>query len=384
MSCIDGLDPADFASGIIDPADDPFPDDSRLDISDGTYFPLGSSSYVQFEVTPTPVDYVDPISVLWSTSNGSAIGGTHYTSLINQLLSFAAGEGTKTIQVPVLFPANVTGSKTFTVTIHDQSVGSTIGDASGVGTIYYAGSTPPPPPSGGGAFTGWPAGMATIYNQFTSCPNSACAGKCGGCKYKSACTAFAGATITSAHRFKDQGDRQCYDAKQLWSDSSGPACDCTNCTGLNIVTVLKKMISPGVDLFGTAFVRHMLSYSQISGSSVSDIIPKLKQAIRDNGVVSINGIWYSNWNSTGSGSWPHYILPDHGSGTSIIGHSYVAVGWNDNIAGTGIGGFEIQSSHGPGWANGGRAWLPYSYLRAAGTGPNPWYRYYRVNVKPGG
>lgn len=387
MTCIDGLDSADFNSGFLDPADDPAPDAPRFDISDGVWFGLGGSSYVEFEVTPTPINYAASINVLWSTANGTAISGTNYTGASNQLLTFAAGEGTKKFQVNALFPVGATGQKTFTVNLSSNSAGTTIGDGSGAGIIYYADSPPPPPPDPGtGAYTGWPTNFATIYSQFLSCSGSPCPGRCGGCTYKSACTAFAGAAITSCHRYVDQKDKQCYDAKQLWSDSSGPSCACSaNCTGLNIVTVLKKMVTPGVSLYGTAFVRHMLSYSQISSStgSVPDIITALKAAIKANGCASINGIWYSDWNTSGSSTWPHFILPAH-SDTSTIGHSYVAVGWNNNIGGTGIGGFEIQSSHGTGWANGGRAWLPYSYLVAAGTGPNKWFRYYRVNLKQGG
>ena len=393
MACIDGIDPADFQTGILDPASDPAPPATRFDISDGTYFDL-ASPYVQFEVTTSPVNYAAGVSVLWSTANGTAIAGTHFTGVSNQLLSFAAGEGAKTIQVSVLKPSGVSGTKAFTVNLSGNSAGTTIGDGSGAGTITYSGAPPVSDPADLTSFTGWNRDDAYIYNQFSSC--STCPERCGGCNYYGACTGFAGAALASAHRAKLVGDRQCYDAKQLYTGAGGPGAS-SSCAGggwysTAILDYLAGNTSSryggsglGALLGGTSSTRRKIqSWSQIFDTDKPTLIKKIKRSIYANSVVYMDSIFYSNWNSAGSSSWPHFFLPDNGSGTSTGGHSWVLVGWNNNVDGTGVGAFAIQSSHGGGWANNGRAWIPYSYLKTGGTSPNPWYRYFAAVPKSGG
>jgi C1A family cysteine protease len=99
----------------------------------------------------------------------------------------------------------------------------------------------------------------------------------------------------------------------------------------------------------------------------------------------MDSIWYSSqWSGSGPANSPNFILKNMGSTTSTSLHAYLFVGWNNNVAGTGIGCFEIHNSHGTKWGNGGRAWMPYSYLRLGGSYPQPNYRYYEVVPRTNG
>ena len=72
-------------------------------------------------------------SVNYATADGTALAGSDYESR-SDTLTFAAGETTKTVNVPVTGDTAVEGDETFTVNLSAAS-GATITDAQGVGTI---------------------------------------------------------------------------------------------------------------------------------------------------------------------------------------------------------------------------------------------------------
>ncbi len=80
-------------------------------------------------------------TVSWSTSDvtaiaagAAAVGGQDYVSQVNQTLSFAAGETSKTISVTINGDALVEPNETFEVTL-SNATGATVTKAIGVGTI---------------------------------------------------------------------------------------------------------------------------------------------------------------------------------------------------------------------------------------------------------
>src|SRR5262249_50243937 len=73
------------------------------------------------------------VSVKYATANGTAVAGSDYTAT-SGTLSFAPGETSKTISVPVLPDTTIEADETFTVTL-SGAAGAAISRAVGTGTI---------------------------------------------------------------------------------------------------------------------------------------------------------------------------------------------------------------------------------------------------------
>ena len=114
---------------IID--DDPLP---ALSIGDATVTE-GDSGTVNatFTVTLTPVSGRE-VFVQYATADGSATAGTDYAAISSTTLTFAAGETSKTITVPVSGDLLDEFDETFTVNLSGASF-ATISDGVGEGTI---------------------------------------------------------------------------------------------------------------------------------------------------------------------------------------------------------------------------------------------------------
>ncbi|WP_293776083.1 Calx-beta domain-containing protein [uncultured Oxalicibacterium sp.] len=74
-----------------------------------------------------------PVTVGYNTSNGTATAGSDYTA-VNGTLTFAPGETTKTITVPIINDTVFEGNETFNVNLVSPT-NATISDNLGVGTI---------------------------------------------------------------------------------------------------------------------------------------------------------------------------------------------------------------------------------------------------------
>ena len=90
------------------------------------------SSVAAFTVTLSSTS-TQPVTVTYSTSNGTASAGNDYTAA-SGMITFAPGETTKTIAVAVKSDSLTEGKETFAVTLSNPS-GATLLDASGAGTI---------------------------------------------------------------------------------------------------------------------------------------------------------------------------------------------------------------------------------------------------------
>ena len=80
------------------------------------------------------------VTVDHATSDGTATAGADYTAA-SGTLSFAVGETSKTVSVPVLNDAHDEGSETLTLTL-SNATGAVIGDGEATGTITNAGPMP--------------------------------------------------------------------------------------------------------------------------------------------------------------------------------------------------------------------------------------------------
>ena len=88
-----------------------------------------------------------PVTVQYSTANGTAAAGTDYTAK-SGTVSFAAGETSKVVTVTVAGDTAVEANESLTVTLAGAS-GATIAHGAATGTIVNDDVAPPPPPAGG-------------------------------------------------------------------------------------------------------------------------------------------------------------------------------------------------------------------------------------------
>jgi len=88
---------------------------------------------VVFTVTKCPLAAAS-LSVDFATSNGGAIAGSDFAAT-SGTLNFLSAETSKTISVTTINDATHESAETFTVTLSNPSAGSTVGTATGAGTI---------------------------------------------------------------------------------------------------------------------------------------------------------------------------------------------------------------------------------------------------------
>lgn len=130
------------------------------------------TAYLSFTVTLSKAA-ASAVSVTYASANGTATAGQDYQA-VSGTLTFAAGETSKIIRVPVIGDKVVEANEALTITLSKPS-GATLADASGTGTITNDDVTPPPTVSvagttvvegdagaGGGAADGW---FSTFGNQ---------------------------------------------------------------------------------------------------------------------------------------------------------------------------------------------------------------------------
>jgi hypothetical protein len=83
-------------------------------------------------------------SVTYYTANGSA-GSNDYWG-VSGVLSFAAGESSKTIALATIDDSLDEPGETISINLNGPSAGATVADAQGIGTIFDNDDPPPPPP----------------------------------------------------------------------------------------------------------------------------------------------------------------------------------------------------------------------------------------------
>jgi len=121
------------ATGTIND-DDPAASGPTLSIGDKSIVEgnTGTQNLV-FTVTLSQAS-TQPVTVNFATANGAATAGTDYTTT-NGTLTFAAGETTKTISVPIAGDTAVEPHETFTVTLSNPSTGVSLDKNVAIGTI---------------------------------------------------------------------------------------------------------------------------------------------------------------------------------------------------------------------------------------------------------
>ena len=106
----------------------------KLSVSDVTKVEGNSGpTTLTFTVSLSPASS-SQVRVTYATANGTAFAPTDYTALPATVLTFAAGETSKSVTVTVNGDTSVEGNETFHVNL-SNAIGATIADGQGLGTI---------------------------------------------------------------------------------------------------------------------------------------------------------------------------------------------------------------------------------------------------------
>jgi aryl-phospho-beta-D-glucosidase BglC (GH1 family) len=147
-------------------------DTSVTEGNDGT-------AYLSFTVTLSKAA-TGAVSVAYASANGTAVAGQDYQA-VSGTLTFAAGETSKVIRVPVTGDTVVEANEALTLTL-SAPTGATLADGTATGTIVNDDVAPPPTVSvsgstvaegdagGGGAAEGW---FSTSGNQIVDSAGTA-------------------------------------------------------------------------------------------------------------------------------------------------------------------------------------------------------------------
>jgi len=120
--------------------------------------------------------------------------------------------------------------------------------------------------------------------------------------------------------------------------------------GTDIRSACKVAAANGVRVTQSPVPTEIGEYRKVAAYARLYTLNDIKQAIYAYGAAWLGSSWYNSWFSPVNGVLP---APDSVAG----GHAYLAVGWSDTRKA-----FRFQNSWGTGWAQSGRAWLPYAYV----------------------
>jgi hypothetical protein len=116
-----------------------------VSISDGTPNPAteGTNAAITFTVTLSNAADHD-MTVAYGTADGTALAGSDYTAT-SGTITFAAGETSHTVTVPVIDDTVFENPEAFTVQLGSTTGGVAVSDGSGIGNIIDNDAPPPPP-----------------------------------------------------------------------------------------------------------------------------------------------------------------------------------------------------------------------------------------------
>lgn len=109
-------------------------DDTSVSISNATVVEGNSGTKAAAFTVSLSKALPTAVSVNYATANGTATAGTDYTAASGKV-TFAAGTTSQVVNVNVLGDTAVENNETFTVALSAPTVGATLGNATGTGTI---------------------------------------------------------------------------------------------------------------------------------------------------------------------------------------------------------------------------------------------------------
>ncbi len=97
-----------------------------IKLSSATYSVGEATASVVVTVMRTGTNLAGNVSVSYTTGNASALSGLDYTATAG-VLTFLAGQTSRTVSIPILNDTLAEGNETFTFTLSDPSAGATLG-----------------------------------------------------------------------------------------------------------------------------------------------------------------------------------------------------------------------------------------------------------------
>lgn len=163
------------------------------------------------------------------------------------------------------------------------------------------------------------------------------------------CVVYSGSASRTIAERRDEGRTLRWDA-QGWYTGCKAIDGAPGQEGTDIRSACKVANSTGVMVTVSPVAAEDGKFRKIAAYARLLSLDDIKQAIFTYGAAWLGSSWYNSWFDPIGGVLP---TPDTVAG----GHAYLAIGWSDTRKQ-----LRIQNSWGTGWAQKGRAWLPYRYV----------------------
>ena len=271
----------------------------------------GVDEIISFEVTLSAAASV-PVTVDWSTADGTATAGEDYVAS-SATLTFAAGEMGHTIAVTVLDDAHDEGEETFALHLSDAT-GAVLADAEATGTIA---NSDPMPRAWLGRFgrTAWEHTLAAVDQRLRSARTPATR------------AAVTGREMTAAGADPGVGDEQEIAALAAWIDNGNAGAQARTVSGQELLAGSEFQVAAASEDGGVLTIWGQGAYGRFAGHD-GDLAVDGGVASGTLGVDYATGPWMAGLALSHSSGWGSYSQPmtTGGEVTSSLTGAYPYVG----------------------------------------------------------
>ena len=271
----------------------------------------GVDEIISFEVTLSAAASV-PVTVDWSTADGTATAGEDYVAS-SATLTVAAGEMGHTIAVTVLDDAHDEGEETFALHLSDTT-GAELADAEATGTIA---NSDPMPRAWLGRFgrTAWEHTLAAVDQRLRSARTPATR------------AAVTGREMTAAGADPGVGDEQEIAALAAWIDNGNAGAQARTVSGQELLAGSEFQVAAASEDGGVLTIWGQGAYGRFAGHD-GDLAVDGDVASGTLGVDYATGPWMAGLAVSHSSGWGSYSQPmtTGGEVTSSLTGAYPYVG----------------------------------------------------------
>ena len=271
----------------------------------------GVDEIIAFEVTLTAAAS-EPVTVDWSTADGTATAGEDYVAS-SGTLTFAAGERGHEVAVSVLDDAHDEGEETFTLHL-SNAVGAELADAEATGKIA---NSDPMPRAWLGRFgrTAWEHTLAAVDQRLRSARTPATR------------AAVTGREMTAAGADPGVGDEQEIAALAAWIDHGNAGAQARTVSGQELLAGSEFQVAAGSEDGGVLTIWGQGAYGRFAGHD-GDLAVDGGVASGTLGVDYATGPWMAGLALSHSSGWGSYSQPmtTGGEVTSSLTGAYPYVG----------------------------------------------------------
>ena len=272
----------------------------------------GVDEVISFEVTLSAAAS-EPVTVDWSTADGTATAGQDYVAS-SGTLTFATGETAHTVAVTVLDDAHDEGSETFALHL-SNAAGAELADAEATGTIS---NSDPMPRAWLGRFgrTAWEHTLDAIDQRLRSARTPATR------------AAVAGSEMTAAGADPGAGDEQEIAALAAWIDNGHKNSQARTVSGQELLAGSEFQVAAANERGGALTIWGQGAYGRFAGQD-GDLAVDGEVASGTLGVDYATGPWMAGLALSHSSGWGSYSQPMTSGGevTSSLTGVYPYVGF---------------------------------------------------------